>query len=1126
MNSPRFTIGKRIASRILLANIVATMTSLHLASGAVYTWNTGGATDVWSTTTGNANWLSGGVEWTDGSGAVFNDATGETITISGVVSGTSFDIGANNGNWSFVGSGSIAGSGNLVKRGTGTLIISTANTYGSDTSVSTGALIVQNNTALGGTAGAVVVSTGATLGLQGGITVTGKTLTINGAGLSSNGALRNISGSNEWAGTITATSEGSGSRIQVESGSVLTLSGSLTVTGNGSSFSIINNSLLSISAVISGSGGFSIGGSGTTVITGANTYGDTSARGMTIGSGSAVVRVVDSTVYGTGNHTIAVNGLGNSSNTVTFGASTGSSILQLRANGQNDSTAQVLTYGNNLTISGASGVNGTIDVDRESGTGSNKILALGNVTTGVNGGTLHITGSNGYSLSVNNVTIGGNAKTATFDPTTANLTIANVTNSSANTGGNTLKLDGTSSGNAVTGVISDGASYATLLTKSNSSTWTLRGANTYTGATTVSGGTLALERGSLGATAVTVAAAASTALQVSGNYTIGTASGGSLTVTGGASGKQGTLSLIDGAANTLTLANNSGTDVFTIGSTTSGRSSVLNMEVGAVSDKIVVGSGASLINIQKNDTATAINIVGLGTLDGTQQTLILASGGVGTVTSTRVSFASGFTLGTVSGNLSGYTVALASDDTHLYLTETANAAPATAYWKGTIDGVWNSFTNGNTNTSNFTTDAAGTANANGMVSGSTNIVFNATGAAHYASTTLGQDLTVNSLMFSSGNAVGIGGTNTLTLNATSANGNTSGNGITVAPGAGNSTISSKIALGNDQTWTVADTATLTVSNQISGLGKALTKAGDGTLILSGTNIYTGATTVNGGTLTVNGSLAAGSAVAVGRATLAGSGTVNGTVSGSGATINGSGLTMGTTTLHSSNTLSGYNIASSVEVESGSTALTGTTQAPITVGIGATLNNGGTVIGNVSVGGLLNGNGEINGNLTLTSGTLSPGNSAGITTVNGDFVMNASSTLVAEVSGATEGVTYDQVKVSGNVSLNGTLDLSTLSGLSLGTTVTLIANTGDGTTTGYFSTIITSGSTYTVSTSSSTYVFTIGTTEYEINYAANTDSGTISNDVTLTVVPEPSTWAMIVGGIGMLAVGQRFRRRLS
>ncbi len=395
------------------------------------------------------------------------------------------------------------------------------------------------------------------------------------------------------------------------------------------------------------------------------------------------------------------------------------------------------------------------------------------------------------------------------------------------------------------------------------------------------------------------------------------------------------------------------------------------------------------------------------------------------------------------------------------------------------------------------------------------------------------------------------------------------NGGAVAASLISGTITSAISSG-----TAASTVTKTGTNT--------------TVVLNGVNTYLGATTVSQGRLDVNGSLGASSAVGIAASgTLGGAGTINGTVvnsgvitgglifandvtinngatataaafngnivdngsitggltvqggkvlSGSGSvsgnttvnggTVNGTGLALGTTRLNGTSTLSGYNIASSVAITGGSTSLTGTTKstATLSVGVGAILNNTGTVDGNVGVSGLLKGTGTVTGNLALTSGTLSPGNSPGITTVQGNFTMDASSKLVAEVSGTIAGSTYDQVKVSGNVTLAGTLDLSTLGGLGMGDTITLIDNTGSGTTSGYFSQIITSGSTYAIGTAVGTYTFTSGTTEYLLNYAANADRDSLNNDVTLTVVPEPGTWAMLVGGMGLLTFGQRLRRR--
>ena len=105
----------------------------------------------------------------------------------------------------------------LTKLDVGTLILSASSTYQGLTTVSAGVLNIRNNSALGTTAAGTTVTTGAALEMQGGITVGAEALTLNGAGITSGGALRNISGDNTYGGVITL---GSAARINSDAGTL------------------------------------------------------------------------------------------------------------------------------------------------------------------------------------------------------------------------------------------------------------------------------------------------------------------------------------------------------------------------------------------------------------------------------------------------------------------------------------------------------------------------------------------------------------------------------------------------------------------------------------------------------------------------------------------------------------------------------------------------------------------------------------------------------------------------------------------------------------------------------------------------------------------------------------------
>jgi outer membrane autotransporter protein len=151
----------------------------------------------------------------------------------------------------------------------------------------------------------------------------------------------------------------------------------------------------------------------------------------------------------------------------------------------------------------------------------------------------------------------------------------------------------------------------------------------------------------------------------------------------------------------------------------------------------------------------------------------------------------------------------------------------------------------------------------------------------------------------------------------------------------------------------------------AGSGGSLTKIGTGTLTLTGRNTYTGVTTVNGGSLIVDGSIESAQ-----------------------TTVNG-----------------------------GSLIVDGSIESAQTV---------------VNAGGLLGGNGFVgprSGGSLVNSGIVSPGDSPGTLTVNGNYTQNAGGTLRIQIAGLAPSE-HDLLAVTGHASLAGTLQLISLSGFKL------------------------------------------------------------------------------------------------
>ena len=110
--------------------------------------------------------------------------------------------------------------------------------------------------------------------------------------------------------------------------------------------------------------------------------------------------------------------------------------------------------------------------------------------------------------------------------------------------------------------------------------------------------------------------------------------------------------------------------------------------------------------------------------------------------------------------------------------------------------------------------------------------------------------------------------------------------------------------------------------------------------------------------------------------------------------------------------------------------------------GGTLDPGKTL--NLESGNSLIGSGTLAANL-VNSGTVSPGNSAGIITVDADYTQGVDGILEIELGKTTAGTGYDQLIVTGTATMNGTLNVSLLPGFTpqVGNTFFIIDYSGEG-----------------------------------------------------------------------------------
>ncbi len=941
--------------------------------------------------------------------------------------------------------GVISGSGNVVKQGSGTLTLSGANSFSGTATINAGVVNVQNATALGST-GATVVSGGA-LEVQGGITVSGEPLTLNGTGVSSGGALRNISGNNSWSGAVTL---GSAARVNSDSGA-LTISGGI---GGGQALTVGGAGNTTASGVISGTGGLTKDGTGVLQLSGAsaNTYSGSTvvnagtlslaktaglnavAGNLTIGDGSgtdvvqlaAANQIVDSsavTISAGGsldlngfNETVASVSGASSTSQIALGAGTltvGDANTATFA-GSISGTGNLVKQGSGkLTLTGASTFSGTATIS-VGAVNIQNATALGSTgaTTVSSGTALEIQGGiavSGEALTLNGTGIssGGALRNISGNNSWSGaVTLGSATTIQSDSGTLTLSGGVAGSGQSLTAggigntTISGVISGSGTLTKAGSGTLTLSGANTYSGNTTISAGTLALGSGGSIASSPVITITTGTTFDVSAiSYSVGSGQTLARNATSGTGNINGSATLNSGATVSLQADGIGGT-------------------VGSLS---VVGG------LILNSNTFTINVTGSALGVGTYTLISYTGSKSGSFNTNATITGSGIAVGMLAQ------IVEASGQINLQVSN-----PPRIWSGGASNDNWSAGANW-----------AGLAPANGD-----RLTFN--GTTRQTNTNDISGLSVLWVTFNNGGFALNGNALTVTSAITNSIGNNSLNGSLTLGGAvrmqsdsGTLSVSGGIS-GGSQNLAVGGSGNTTVNSVISGTG-SLTKDGSGLLQLSGAsaNTYSGSTIVNAGTL----SLAKTSGNAISGNVTVSDGTGSDIVQLSAANqISDSSAV----TISSSGVLDLNGFSETVaSISSGSSASQiSLGSATLTVGDASSSTFAGTVSGSGGVvkqgaGTLtLSGANSYSGNTTISAGTLALGTGGSISSSPTITIANGTTFDVSAISysvGASQ--TLARNSTSGSGSVNGSITLSSGAGVSLqangtGATVGSLSVTGN------------------------------------------------------------------------------------